>query len=109
MLAEPAERYQHLLRSGYRLPKTTAQLRKLLVRPEAGDFWQADHIVPVSGGGGECDLSNYQVGAVVYLLLCTGNGSRCTRFACVACVVQHELLETLAVGHGCANEYGGAC
>eukprot|EP01045_Picozoa_sp_COSAG04_P008851 COSAG04_NODE_499_length_13372_cov_8.292398_6_plen_76_part_00 len=33
--------------------------RKLLARPE-GDFWQADHIVPVSGGGGECDLSNYQ-------------------------------------------------
>lgn len=26
---------------------------------------QADHIVPVSGGGGECDLSNYQT-------LCTG-------------------------------------
>jgi 5-methylcytosine-specific restriction endonuclease McrA len=27
------------------------------------DIWlwpQADHIVPVSGGGGECDLSNYQ-------------------------------------------------
>eukprot|EP01047_Picozoa_sp_COSAG01_P039515 COSAG01_NODE_3271_length_6320_cov_8.998554_10_plen_73_part_00 len=68
MLAEPEERYQHLLRSGYRLPKTTAQLRKLLVRPEAGDFWQADHIVPVSGGGGECDLSNYQVRSYIIIM-----------------------------------------
>lgn len=25
-----------------------------------GSFWQADHIVPVVEGGGECDLSNYR-------------------------------------------------
>ena len=56
----PAERYQELLRLGYRLPRSVKQLRKLLARPEEGDFWQADHIVPVSGGGGECDLSNFQ-------------------------------------------------
>ena len=56
----PAERYQELLRLRYRLPRNVKQLRKLLARPEEGDFWQADHIVPVSGGGGECDLSNYQ-------------------------------------------------
>ena len=35
--------------------------RKLLVNPDEGDLWQADHIVPVSGGGGESDLSNFQV------------------------------------------------
>ena len=56
----PAERYQELLRLGYRLPRSVKSLRKLLAHPEEGDFWQADHIVPVSGGGGECDLSNYQ-------------------------------------------------
>lgn len=25
-----------------------------------GDLWQADHIVPVIEGGGECDLENYR-------------------------------------------------
>ena len=25
-----------------------------------GSFWQADHIVPVCEGGGECDLSNFR-------------------------------------------------
>jgi len=26
----------------------------------SGDLWQADHIVPVTEGGGECDLSNFR-------------------------------------------------
>ena len=29
-------------------------------RPRAGDLWQADHVVPVAEGGGECDLDNYR-------------------------------------------------
>ena len=33
----PAERYQELLRLGYRLPRSVKQLRKLLARPEEGD------------------------------------------------------------------------
>jgi len=36
----PAERYQELLRIGYRLPRSVRQLRKLLARPEEGDLWQ---------------------------------------------------------------------
>ena len=30
------------------------------MNPRAGDLWQADHIVPVSEGGGEADLENYR-------------------------------------------------
>ena len=53
------------------MPDVTARARRLRAArfPEAraaavarnpveGSFWQADHIVPVSEGGGECDLSN---------------------------------------------------
>ena len=32
----------------------------VLTNPKEGDFWQADHIVPVSEGGGECDLDNFR-------------------------------------------------
>lgn len=30
----------------------------LIARASQGNAWQADHIVPVFGGGGECDLIN---------------------------------------------------
>jgi len=32
----------------------------ILTNPKEGDFWQADHIVPVSEGGGECDMDNFR-------------------------------------------------
>ena len=34
--------------------------RSVLTDPKEGDFWEADHIVPVAEGGGESDLTNYQ-------------------------------------------------
>ena len=39
--------------------------------PRAGDLWQADHIVPVAEGGGECGLENFRT-------LCDGCHRRAT-------------------------------
>ena len=36
------------------------KIAKLLHKPTAGQLWQADHIVAVCEGGGECDLDNYR-------------------------------------------------
>jgi 5-methylcytosine-specific restriction endonuclease McrA len=33
---------------------------QLTVKESEKSLWQADHIVPVSKGGGLCDLSNYR-------------------------------------------------
>ena len=38
----------------------SGRLRRMLAHPKEGDFWEADHIVPVAEGGGESDLSNFQ-------------------------------------------------
>jgi len=35
-----------------------ADIRRTRRSKGSGDLWQADHIVPVAEGGGECDLSN---------------------------------------------------
>ena len=35
-------------------------MHAITARCRAGDLWQADHIVPVSEGGGEADLDNYR-------------------------------------------------
>jgi 5-methylcytosine-specific restriction enzyme A len=50
-----------------KLPKTEAEeraefLRKYKIPPGrvSTNWWDADHIVPVIEGGGECDLSNYR-------------------------------------------------
>ncbi|CAE8633637.1 unnamed protein product, partial [Polarella glacialis] len=48
----PPERHQELLRAGFGVSPS------LLDRPHEGLFWQADHILPVSEGGGEADLTN---------------------------------------------------
>ncbi|ELT88125.1 hypothetical protein CAPTEDRAFT_113875 [Capitella teleta] len=32
--------------------------QKMVVDPQAGQFWQVDHILPVVDGGGQCDLDN---------------------------------------------------
>jgi len=46
-----------------RLQRVPARKRKALRRlldlyPKRRSFWDADHILPVAEGGGECDLSN---------------------------------------------------
>jgi len=51
---EPPERHQELLRVGWSVTPA------LLERPQEGMFWQADHILPVSEGGGEADLTNFR-------------------------------------------------
>lgn len=48
----PPERQQEYMRVGIK----ASQL--MVHKPSEGLFWQGDHIVPVSEGGGECDLSN---------------------------------------------------
>ena len=35
-------------------------LKRMLTAPKEGDFWEADHIVPVAEGGGETCLDNFQ-------------------------------------------------
>ncbi|KAL9962458.1 hypothetical protein ACROYT_G031562 [Oculina patagonica] len=40
------------------LPQQT--LKKMVMDPKEGMFWEADHITPVSEGGGECGLDNYR-------------------------------------------------
>jgi len=54
---EPPMRYQELMQANFALPK---KFEKLLTDPKEGMFWQADHIVPVSEGGGEADLANFR-------------------------------------------------
>jgi hypothetical protein len=58
--ALPSEqaRMQALMNSPY--STDSGRLRRMLTHPKEGDFWEADHIVPVAEGGGESDLSNYQ-------------------------------------------------
>ncbi|XP_078612934.1 DNA annealing helicase and endonuclease ZRANB3-like isoform X1 [Branchiostoma floridae x Branchiostoma japonicum] len=38
----------------------TAQLNKIITDPREGQFWHADHIVPVADGGGLCSLDNFR-------------------------------------------------
>ncbi|KAI8510417.1 Swi SNF matrix associated, actin dependent regulator of chromatin [Branchiostoma belcheri] len=38
----------------------TAQLNKIIADPKEGQFWHADHIVPVADGGGLCSLDNFR-------------------------------------------------
>lgn len=53
-----AERLNALINANWHLPKTKKALDRLLQNPKEGDFWQADHIVPVAEGGGSCGLEN---------------------------------------------------
>ena len=53
------ERLQALMASPY-VSTAKANLQRVMRTPRAGDFWEADHIVPVEFGGGESDLSNFQ-------------------------------------------------
>jgi len=57
-LATGPERMQALQRTHY--PTKGDRIGRLLRDPKEGDFWEADHILPVEEGGGESDLSNLQ-------------------------------------------------
>ena len=55
---QPAERLNALIHVNWYIPKGKKALDKLLQHPKEGDFWQADHIIPVAEGGGSCGLDN---------------------------------------------------
>ena len=60
ILALPTEqaRLQALMASPY--STASERLKRMLTNPKEGDFWEADHIVPVAEGGGETSLNNFQ-------------------------------------------------
>ena len=55
---EPSERLNALSNANWTMPKNMSSFQRLLNSPREGDFWQADHIVPVAEGGGDCSLDN---------------------------------------------------
>ena len=78
LLAEPSvpERARALEsargpRAGGALCFSSARAAAIARAPRAGDLWQADHIVPVAEGGGECGLENFRT-------LCDGCHRRAT-------------------------------
>ncbi|KAJ8601749.1 hypothetical protein CTAYLR_006744 [Chrysophaeum taylorii] len=60
---EPPERFQLLLSEPGFAPSASNKRRdhdRRLTAPVEGDFWQADHILPVAEGGGCCSLRNFR-------------------------------------------------
>jgi len=57
---KPVERLNALCNTNWNLPKSGQALDRLLQNPKKGDFWQADHIIAVAEGGGDCGLDNLQ-------------------------------------------------
>ena len=57
-LQSEQERLQCVMGSPY--STASDRLRRMLTAPKEGDFWEADHIVPVAEGGGETSLDNFQ-------------------------------------------------
>jgi superfamily II DNA or RNA helicase len=57
-LPTSAERMQALMQTHY--STLSQRMDRMLRRPKEGDYWEADHILPVAEGGGECDLTNLQ-------------------------------------------------
>lgn len=55
---QPVQRSNKLLSVGWKMPRTKKALDSLLLNPQEGQFWQVDHIVAVSEGGGGCGLEN---------------------------------------------------
>jgi 5-methylcytosine-specific restriction endonuclease McrA len=55
---QPAERLNTLLKANWKLPKSRQSVDRLLMSPQEHDFWQADHILAVSEGGGSTGLDN---------------------------------------------------
>ena len=56
----PPERLQLLLGSHAAFLPKSASSGTLLTAPVEGDFWQADHVLPVAEGGGCCSLENFR-------------------------------------------------
>lgn len=56
LAVEPPERLALLQKHNFKVRAAGS----ILTSPKAGDFWQADHIIPVSEGGGECDMDNFR-------------------------------------------------
>ena len=54
----PADRQQELMRLKFKVRGKPSEAKDLLHNPHEGLFWQADHILPVAEGGGECSLDN---------------------------------------------------
>ena len=54
------QRLQRLMNCPKKWPVRGARIDRIVAKPMEGDFWEADHIVPVAEGGGESDLSNFQ-------------------------------------------------
>ena len=53
---QPSDRVQELMRlPGFKIPVSNAPI---LQNPVEGHFWQADHVLPVAEGGGDCSLLN---------------------------------------------------
>eukprot|EP00559_Dactyliosolen_fragilissimus_P005494 CAMPEP_0184872242 /NCGR_PEP_ID=MMETSP0580-20130426/41171_1 /TAXON_ID=1118495 /ORGANISM="Dactyliosolen fragilissimus" /LENGTH=1184 /DNA_ID=CAMNT_0027375001 /DNA_START=422 /DNA_END=3976 /DNA_ORIENTATION=- len=55
---QPPERLNALCNAKWSLPKCRSALERLLLDPKEFDFWQADHHIAVSEGGGGCGLEN---------------------------------------------------
>lgn len=55
---DPAARARRLRAAGF--PEKRAAAIAAQATPQEGCFWQADHIVAVHEGGGECGLDNYR-------------------------------------------------
>lgn len=55
---DPAARARRLRAAGF--PERRAAAIAAQASPQEGCFWQADHIVAVSEGGGECGMDNYR-------------------------------------------------
>jgi hypothetical protein len=53
---QPSDRVQELMRlPGFKVGASDAPI---LQNPVEGHFWQADHVLPVAEGGGDCSLMN---------------------------------------------------
>ncbi|XP_068735880.1 uncharacterized protein [Montipora capricornis] len=66
-------------------------LKKMVMEPKEGMFWEADHIIPVSEGGGECGLDNYRTLCVMCHKKATEELNR---------RLKHRKLLQNAVGYG---------
>lgn len=62
MPEDPAPRARRLRAAGFPERRAAALAAQPGAELQEGSFWQADHIVAVSEGGGECGMDNYRCG-----------------------------------------------
>jgi len=60
LVALPSEQERLQCVMGSPFSTASERLKRMLTAPKEGDFWEADHIVPVAEGGGETSLDNFQ-------------------------------------------------